>query len=317
MADEDQPIIVKKIVKGHAGHHGGAWKVAYADFVTAMMALFMVLWILSQGPEVRNQVAAYFTDPRGIQVIVPQPGTSVMDNVGVGMMDGLPSPTQPMMKDGEGTGPQHMAPAKGVTTEKETLEEAGKRLMKQIMAQPELSKLSNMVHVEVTQEGLRIELQDRVEGTFFESGSAQPSAVLDKVLTEVAGVLMPLDNEVAIEGHTDAHQYGHGLRGYSNWELSSDRGNAVRKMMVNKGFPPSRVAEVRAFADRRPLDGTDPFDGRNRRISLLVKSKEYFAKVEDEERPDTSGVRLEKAPADPSSASGSGDGAGRSRRSSH
>jgi len=266
MAENKRPYI-KKIVKTHGGGHGGSWKVAYADFITSMFALFMVLWIMAQAPEVRKAVASYFMDPRGVPMV--QTSHSLLDNIGAGIMDSLTSPVS--MTSGQGSGPHFSKPLDEVREEVKKLTKAGQQLEQVIQTMPTMASLSDMVSVVMTMEGLRIELSDQVEGTFFDSGSSQPNELLRAVINELVAMLSPMENTLVIEGHTDARPYAIGEGGYSNWELSADRSNAVRRLMLNDGFPAARIAEVRAFADRQPLPGTDPLDGRNRRIAILVR----------------------------------------------
>jgi chemotaxis protein MotB len=254
--------------KSHGGHHGGAWKVAYADFVTAMMALFMVLWILSQGPEVKQAIASYFNDPRGLPI--PMVNRSSMDNIGIGIMDHMPV-SQPL-GGGRGSGERFNEPLNPMNKEIQKLEEAGEKLVQEMMKQETLAGLTESISVEQTGEGLRIELIDKVEGTFFDIGSAQPREALRTALREINEVLRPLGNSVSIEGHTDARPFPNGATGYSNWELSADRGNTVRRLIIGMGFPEERINEVRAYAERMPLPGTNPLDGRNRRVSVFVKA---------------------------------------------
>jgi chemotaxis protein MotB len=258
----------KIIKKGGGGHHGGSWKVAYADFVTAMMALFMVLWIMSQGPEVREKIATYFTDPTGIPI--QNTTTSVIEGTGTGFFDKLPviSP----MEGGKGSGPNYVKPLTA-DDDQENLKKAAEEIKKQFLESPDLKDLAAAVTVQIDAEGLRIELTDQVEGTFFDLGSTVPKDNLRNAVRQIVGTIQGLENEVVIEGHTDARPYGGGEIGYSNWELSAERGNAVRRVMTRMGFAPGRVTEVRALADRMPLPDTSPLDGRNRRISLLVKNK--------------------------------------------
>ncbi len=269
----------KKVIKKGGGHHGGSWKVAYADFVTAMMALFMVLWIMSQGPEVKQSIAAYFTDPRGMPVV--QTNTSLLNNPGSGVLDQLPAPRT--MGGGTGSGPAYMKLMQAKDKEKKDMEEVAKQIKKKLEEKPELAKLAKMVQVQVTNEGLRIELIDQVAGTFFEIGSSNPKESLRLAIQEIVKASSTLENDVIIEGHTDARPYPGGLAGYSNWELSADRGNAVRRLMTTMGFPTERVTGVRAYAETMPLSGTDPLDARNRRVSILLQSR--FSNVPEGEVP--------------------------------
>jgi chemotaxis protein MotB len=231
-------IIVRKKAKGHAGHHGGAWKVAYADFVTAMMALFIVLWLLNSDEKTRQAVAGYFKDPKGF-------GAEIGSGAGAG---------------GEGIELQQ----KDMHNLKQKLEGVLKQL-------PDFSaKLQNQVQMTVTGEGLRIELLESEKGTFFDTGNARPTANGHKLLTSLAAELSGLKNSIAIEGHTDARPYTGGGE-YSNWELSADRANAARRTMAAAGVALDRVSQVRGFADRQLKWRDKPDDPGNRRISLVVQ----------------------------------------------
>jgi chemotaxis protein MotB len=159
------------------------------------------------------------------------------------------------------------------------MQEVAKRIQKEFSEAPALTKLAKTVQVKVTNEGLRVELIDQVDGTFFDIGSATPNENLRRAVEDIVHAMANLDNEVVIEGHTDARPYVGGLTGYSNWELSADRGNAVRRLMTTYGFPTQRITEVRAYAETIPLPNADPIDARNRRVSILLQSR--FANVPD------------------------------------
>jgi chemotaxis protein MotB len=234
---EIQPIIIIKKKGRHGEHHGGAWKVAYADFVTAMMALFIVLWLMSSSDQVKKAVAGYFRDPSGRAADNGSGQGGVGENLAIG-------------KDDMGK-------------LKQTLEAA----MKQ---SPELEKLKNQVNMTVTGEGLRIELLESEVGTFFNSGSPKPSASGDDMLRMISSELGKLPNRLLIEGHTDARPFT-SANGYSNWELSSDRANSARKVMQAGGLHADQVAEVRGFADQRLRMPKDPDNASNRRVSIVVK----------------------------------------------
>ncbi|HUB51469.1 MAG TPA: flagellar motor protein MotB [Terracidiphilus sp.] len=237
-AAKAQPIIVIKKHGGHGGHHGGAWKVAYADFVTAMMALFIVLWLMSQSEEVKKAVAGYFQDPKGTASLL---GTTMSGN-GV-----------------------------AVTTHDEALEKLKERLEQEIKAKKELEKLSKQIEITITPEGLRIELLEGKDGTFYESGSARLSANGQELLALLAGELKTLPNDLLIEGHTDATQYSTDAN-YSNWELSADRANSARRLMQQDGVRSNQVTQVRGYADQLLRVKNNPYDPSNRRISILVKN---------------------------------------------
>lgn len=233
---ELQPIIIKKKVM-HGEHHGGAWKVAYADFVTAMMALFIVLWLMGASEPVKKAVAGYFKDPSGKSADSGSGHGGVGENIG-------------LRKDDMGK-------------LKEKLESA----MKQ---SPELEKLKNQVQMTVTGEGLRIELLESELGTFFDTGSARPSGSGQDMLKMMAGELGKMPNKLLMEGHTDARPFS-SPGGYSNWELSSDRANSARKLMQESGLASGQVAEVRGYADQRLRKPDDPNNASNRRVSIVVR----------------------------------------------
>jgi len=234
---EAQPIIIKKKIV-HGGHHGGAWKVAYADFVTAMMALFIVLWLMGSSEPVKKAVAGYFRDPSGKSAEKGSAPGGLGENIAVRKDD--------------------------MKKLKEKLEDA----MKQ---SPELEKLKNQVQMTVTGEGLRIELLESEVGTFFQSGSAQPSGTGKDMLDMLAGELGKLQNRLLIEGHTDSQPFAASAKGYSNWELSADRANSARKLMQENGLSVNQVAEVRGYADQHLRKPEDPNNASNRRVSIVVK----------------------------------------------
>ena len=235
------PIIVIKKKSGHGGHHGGAWKVAYADFVTAMMSLFIVLWLMNSSEQVKKAVAGYFNDPRGTAT---QMGTTMT-----------------------GTG-QTITTANG-----SDLQKLKEKLELEIQAQKDLRKLRKQIQITITSEGLRIEMLEDKNGTFYESGSAQLSPRGQELLALLASELKTLPNKLLIEGHTDAAQY-HRSADYSNWELSADRANAARRLMQQHGVRADQVTQVRAYADQMLRDVANPYDPSNRRISILVKNQD-------------------------------------------
>jgi len=246
-----KPIIVIKKKGSHGGHHGGAWKVAYADFVTAMMALFIVLWLLNSSQKIQKAVGGYFRDPSG-----------TAENAG---------------SDMNGVG-------ENFVVTKENMDQIKDQLEKTIREVPDFEKLKNNIDMTVTNEGLRIELTESANGTFFDSGSTKISKDGIELLGALAGELGKLPNTIAMEGHTDSKPYSAGST-YTNWELSSDRANAARRLMLLHGIRPDQVSQVRGFADQRLRKKEAPLDPSNRRISLIVqylpkKSTESDAKGE-------------------------------------
>ena len=250
MGDETKhaPIIVirKKIIA--AGHHGGAWKVAFADFVTAMMALFIVLWLLNTSQDVKNAVSGYFKDPTGNGRMVG----SALAGVGESMQ-----------------------------LKKEDLKNLKDKLEEAIKEVPEFKKLEDQVQITVTGEGLRIELMESEKNSFFESGSANPSPIGQNFLAELAKEIQVLPNYVTIEGHTDAKPFSNQQGAYTNWELSADRANSARRLMEQSGLREDQVTQVRGFAAQRLRKKEDPNDPSNRRISIIVQ---YEAKVREEDK---------------------------------
>ncbi|MBP1733778.1 MAG: outer membrane protein, OmpA/MotB family [Deltaproteobacteria bacterium] len=249
--DHKAPVrIVVKKKKGHGGHHGGAWKVAYADFVTAMMALFIVLWIVGQSNAVKNAISAYFKDPT-----VFTQGTG-----GAGILpDGAPK--------------QQPSPTVATPSEMETLKAEGKKIEDAISATPAFSKFKDKVQVTVTKDGLRVELVENATGLFFDVGSAQVKAETIQLLAMIAAEIGKLPNRVIIEGYTDARPYTGA--GYSNWELSTERANTARKILEEKGLKKDQVSEVRGFADRNLKHPDKPMDASNRRVSILVATSQF------------------------------------------
>lgn len=232
-----QPIIVIKKVSGHGGHHGGAWKVAYADFVTAMMALFIVLWLMGSSAAVKKSVSGYFNDPMGTST---KSGT---DHIGTG--DSLP------------------------LTE-DNIDKLKEQIQKSLREQTDLSKLLSQIEITVTPEGLRIELLESKDGTFFDTGSSTLNANGREVLLMLAKKLGAVPNHVSIEGHTDSAPFAQSGN-YGNWELSADRANAARRLMQQEGLRGDQVSQVRGYADQRLRTPKNPLDPANRRVSLIVQ----------------------------------------------
>jgi chemotaxis protein MotB len=249
---ETQPIIIKRKKAVHA-HHGGAWKVAYADFVTALMALFIVLWLLSSSEKVRQAVGGYFMDPNGAG-----------KQTGTGMA---------------GTGESLSIAEKDMHDLKEKLEDAIKSI-------PQLKNMQDQVKITITGEGLRIELLESDTGTFFESGRGKPNENCVALLSRLAGELGKLKNTIILEGHTDAKAFS-GSTTYTNWDLSSDRANAARGIMQATGLRPDQVAQVRGFADQELRRKDDPFHASNRRISVIVQYKNLSQQIALAEVPHT------------------------------
>jgi chemotaxis protein MotB len=239
MNSKVQPIIIiRRKKKGHAGHHGGAWKVAYADFVTAMMALFIVLWLLSSSEQVQKAVGGYFTDPKG-----------TAKDVGNGL---------------RGAG------SESLTVKKDEMSKLKEKLAMAIKDSPALQAIKEHVVFTMTNEGLRVEMLEGADSTFFESGSSVPTGPGKDLLATLALEIGKLPNSVAIEGHTDSKPFA-GRPDYSNWELSADRAGAARRWMVKSGLRDDQVKQLRGYGDQTPRDKLAADDPSNRRITVIIQ----------------------------------------------
>ncbi len=285
---KEQPIIIKKIKKGgHGGHHGGAWKVAYADFVTAMMAFFIVMWILASGEDVKQAVSGYFQDP-GLFEYKTTKGSPVNINI-------MPPASSSGKGEGEG-GSKPMEISFSSQGERDSMagaitdgikrqaisdsikafnnvakmgEELKKDFVNQMSQRPEIKEILSSIKVEMTKEGLRIELIESKDALFFEVGSAKLNKEAINILKQLGERISSFPNSVEIEGHTDARQYGKSAS-YTNWELSNDRANAARRVLTQYLWS-GQMDKVSGFADRRLRNASNPFDVTNRRISILIK----------------------------------------------
>jgi len=254
MSDEKRPIIIVKKKGGHGGHHGGAWKVAYADFVTAMMALFIVLWLLNSSKQVQEAVGGYFKDPTGTSKKVGSNQTGSGENFAI---------------------------------TKDNISQLKEELQKAVRHVANFDKFKDQIQMTVTAEGLRIELLETDPGTFFDSGRPELNGSGKDLLVTLAGELGKLPNKVSIEGHTDSKPYS-GSSNYSNWELSVDRANSARRLMQANGVRADQVSQVRGYADQQLRTPANPEDPSNRRITLIVQ---YVTKNvdDDDEKSDKKG----------------------------
>lgn len=249
--DRETPVIVvRKKVHGH-GHHGGAWKVAFADFMTAMFALFLVLWLVNQSSDVKSAIAGYFQDPLGR---ASEYGSSLIPGEGAQTQMARP-----------------LAPMQVIDLRIDRMLRLADQLREKLGRVPLLDSLRQYVEITMTDEGLRIELIEDSTAMFFESGSAVPSS-RGRLLLELIGRELAADpNQVTIEGHTDARPFAAGGSGYGNWELSVDRANAARRIVGAAGVEAGRFDEIRGHADRKLRYPDAPYDPRNRRVSILVQ----------------------------------------------
>ena len=283
MADE-RPVIIKRIKKISGGHHGGAWKVAYADFVTAMMAFFLLLWLLNAVTEEQKRgIAQYFRPTIAFQntsatfAILSGQATPMDTMVGGASAQTelddpeLTDPSNPEPSDGEGAKPVNLEEAEATVAkaEEQQLQQIKDEIHKAIEATPDLKELEKNLKIDKTEEGIRIQLLDQEKISMFPSGSAAMNPRSKELLQKVAQAVSDLPNKIEISGHTDAAPYvGNG--NYSNWELSSDRANASRRVLVENGINPSRLRTVEGKADTEPFVQENPLDPQNRRISIVL-----------------------------------------------
>lgn len=309
MANDNQPIIIKRIKKGGHGHHGGAWKVAFADFVTAMMAFFMLMWLLgSTTPEQRRAIQDYFQNPSAI----PGPGGASTSMIKHGGEMDVPT--------GEGMNPlQHNNPGE-IETEsddagkasidelaEEDIEEIAKKkerermeslledLKKQIQAGQALAPFKDQLLLDITSEGLRIQIVDKENRPMFASGSSRLQEYTRTILREVAKVINKSPNRISISGHTDKTPYLGG-NGYSNWELSADRANAARRELVSAGLTEAKIGRVVGLGSSVLFDKNNPFNPINRRISIIVMNKAAEEAVSHGEGASAASARLPSSP---------------------
>ena len=248
MSANNQPIIIKKVIQAAHGHHGGSWKVAYADFMTSMLALFIVLWVIGQSKQTRQAIAEYFKDPTKTPAEIVALIQDDRSNARKVVDPSLP----PIEKQ-----------------DKKNLEMVQKKLEKALKTIKTDDGREITVKVEWTDDGLRITLVDRDKAPFFDVGSAAPKTHTSRVLRIIGRDLGGIPNSVVIEGHTDRRQFTTD-GSYGNWELSTERGNAARRLLISGGLRVDRVQEVRGYADKRLLKPYEPFDPENRRVSILV-----------------------------------------------
>lgn len=291
--DDGDTIVIKKIVKG-GGHHGGAWKVAYADFVTAMMAFFLLLWLLNVSTDEQlNAISNYF-DPTAIKVSDSNSGAG-------GVMGGLtmspqgamasnvqpiaspPTPSGKIRSDAESqtlkpksTKEKAVEKAKDIMKreEQKSFEEKKKQLMQAVLEDASLAGLSENILIDITPEGLRIQIIDKDGKPLFASGSAKMFQKTKDLVTKITAVIKDLPNEISIRGHTDSVPFTSRGKDFTNWELSAERANATRRVMNDAEFPADKVNNVVGKGDKDPLFPDDPENAQNRRISIILLREE-------------------------------------------
>jgi chemotaxis protein MotB len=265
MSAKKQPIIIKKVKKGHGGHHGGAWKVAYADFVTAMMAFFLLMWLLNMSSqEQRVRLAQYYKT------------FSIFEKGGTSMMSASAPSMDVMEQKRETSDPS--SGARGQTGGSKVgvydpstvkAEKAVKDI--QVTVKAKLGEeLSRQIIIDRVEGGIRIQLMDGEGRSMFELGSALPRPITKDILGIIATSISDLPNKIVVEGHTDAYGSQNAKSSYSNWELSADRANAARKLLVQQGVDAKRISRVAGYADTENVIPDVPIDPRNRRVSIIL-----------------------------------------------
>jgi chemotaxis protein MotB len=283
--DSERPIIIKKIKKSGGGHHGGAWKVAYADFVTAMMAFFLLLWLLATSSKATLEgISEYFTPTIGIK-----------DSMGIGFDGGLTAQSEGNRKSDQSapgivtgqtpTGIAVGAPTKTtqVQSDKDAqlFEKAEEAIKKAFESDPTLRELSDNIIVEQTPEGLKIELRDSDKHPLFKAGQKDLTKNGQLLLAAMRKLIARLPNFISITGHTDASGHAKQTSSYTNWELSADRANAARRFLLKSGMQPRRVRKIVGMGSSELLDPEDPRNPRNRRISVILLRGTHLALPND------------------------------------
>ena len=315
--DTQQPIVVKRIKKGGGGHHGGAWKIAYADFVTAMMAFFLLMWLLGSTAQGDLEgIADYFQNPLKLAMqggegtgdsssIIKGGGEDLSRKVGQVRRGDTPS-TRAINLDAAParvkSEAEIAAQAIAERRERARLIDLKGKLEAVIEANPSLRQFKNQLLIDIVSEGLRIQLVDAQNRPMFTSASADLRPYTRELLREIAAALNDVDNRVSMSGHTDSAQYAGGERGFSNWELSSNRANAARRELVAGGLEAGKMLRVVGLADTAHLNPDDPLDPANRRISIVVLNRAAEEAMRSQQAPGATpqpgGAQVGRNPAD-------------------
>lgn len=283
MAEQQQPIIIKKIKKGGHGHHGGAWKLAYADFVTAMMAFFLLMWLLGSTDEVtRKGIASFFADPYKVSMSGGNSAaerTSVIEGGGADMVTSYDGQVQMGSSSDQDATPEEIE-KQAEAIEKQKLEALKEKIQDKLNETPELNEFKDQIKLEITSEGLRIMIVDDQNRPMFRLASAQAEPHVRVILRALAPAINELPNRVSLNGHTDALPFPANQKGYTNWELSSDRANAARYELIEGGLDEKKVLRVIGLSSSIPYNAqTDPLNPVNRRISIIVMNKKTEQQV--------------------------------------
>jgi chemotaxis protein MotB len=266
-------IVIKRIKKGGHGHHGGAWKIAYADFVTAMMAFFLLMWLLGSTTKGDLKgISDFFASPLQVAMMGGS-GAGDANSVIQGGGTSLTDQTGQIKRGNNDEERKKQRRAARQREERARMEELKVKLDGAINANPKLAEVRKQIRIEVTPDGLRIQIVDDFNRPMFALGGAQVQPYMRDLLQEIGKVLNHVDNKVALSGHTDAALYANGDRGYSNWELSADRANASRRELIAGGMETTKIVRVVGLADSALLVKDDPKNALNRRISIVVMNK--------------------------------------------
>ncbi|MBB5205918.1 chemotaxis protein MotB [Inhella inkyongensis] len=297
-----QPIIVKKVKKGGHAAHGGAWKIAYADFVTAMMAFFLLMWLLGSTTEGdKKGIADYFQSPLKVAMLGGSgagDASSLIKGGGTDLTRQGGQVKQGEVESEKRTYNLHALKEDQRRAERTRLQELKQKVEEKISVSPALAALGGQIKLDMTAEGLRIQIVDEGNRPMFDSGSPVVKPYMRALLQELGAVLAEVPNRLTVEGHTDAKPFGAGERGYSNWELSADRANASRREMVAGGLPEARMLRVQGLASSKLLDTQAPESPANRRISIIVMNRD----AEDAVLKNLPDVEEPQAPAASASA---------------
>ncbi len=279
-----QPIIIKRVKKGGHAVHGGAWKIAYADFVTAMMAFFLLMWLLGSTTEGdKKGIADYFTTPMKLAMNSTGSGSGDSASVVKGGGQDL-SRTTGQVKNGDVEAERRTINLKALKAEQvraeiARLEDLMRKVEEKIASNDKLAGMKSQIRLDMTRDGLRIQIIDEEQRPMFDSGSAAVKPYMRELLREIGVVLSEVPNRLTLEGHTDSQKFAAGDRGYSNWELSADRANSSRRELVLGGLTEDRVLRVQGLASSTPFDRNDPAAPTNRRISIIVMNREAEDRV--------------------------------------
>ena len=284
--ENNQPIIVKRVKKVAGGHHGGAWKIAFADFATAMMAFFLVMWLMSSAtPEQKKLISGYFQDPVGFSesaspYVIDLGGspTPAPDRT----LNPEPKDEQTPAEDAQADINKEQAESLAEEVERERLELLLQELQNKVEENPQLQNFKDQILFEITQDGLRIQIMDAENRPMFASGSARLQPYFEDILLAMTDTIAAVPNKISVSGHTDAAPFV-GRGGYGNWELSADRANAARRVLIAGGYDEEQVARVVGYASSALFDRDNPLNPVNRRIDIVVLTKKAQRAIEGEQ----------------------------------